>query len=266
MDLLAYSALRGYSAKVGDHAPLVLEMLKSTRARRLEKAAKLREAKFQREWDEQCAATEANIRANIAGDLADPLNLRGDGGRENRILQAWEERKSAFEDRSAEASKWYQRFNRSQNHVPLCCDREKIALHASGILVLDYSHSTCQMIGEAGIAVLVAYTSVDQKAGGRLRLCSVYCGYEPTYRRAIELGRSVWHRHTMPYDEYLKTDHWQAVRQEAIRNAAGRCEGCATPDGLQVHHRSYVRRGFEDVKLDLRAFCGRCHGNLHGKF
>lgn len=51
------------------------------------------------------------------------------------------------------------------------------------------------------------------------------------------------------YKRYLRTRHWQQLRQEVLRRADGRCEKCGyqpwKPNGLQVHHLTYSSYSFE---------------------
>lgn len=69
---------------------------------------------------------------------------------------------------------------------------------------------------------------------------------------------------SMPYAEYLKTDHWQAIRKEALRRAGYRCAVCnAQNETLDAHHRTYVNRGSERSG-DVIALCRTCHGRFHG--
>jgi 5-methylcytosine-specific restriction endonuclease McrA len=67
---------------------------------------------------------------------------------------------------------------------------------------------------------------------------------------------------TMPYRQYLLTPEWQATRQDALKRAGYRCQLCARRSGLQVHHRTYVRRGRE-TRNDVIVLCGGCHGAFH---
>ena len=68
------------------------------------------------------------------------------------------------------------------------------------------------------------------------------------------------------YRRYLKTKHWQQLRQEVLRRANGRCEKCGyqpwKSNGLQVHHLTYSDIGYEKLD-DLIAVCPRCHMALH---
>jgi 5-methylcytosine-specific restriction endonuclease McrA len=68
---------------------------------------------------------------------------------------------------------------------------------------------------------------------------------------------------TMPYREYLKTPEWQARRKQHVKSAGFRCQVCNASDvQLNVHHRTYERRGNEYYK-DLLALCRDCHEIFH---
>lgn len=69
---------------------------------------------------------------------------------------------------------------------------------------------------------------------------------------------------TMPYGEYLQTDHWQRIRTGALRRAGYRCATCnASGVTLDVHHRTYERRG-QEYASDVIALCRQCHSRFHG--
>lgn len=76
---------------------------------------------------------------------------------------------------------------------------------------------------------------------------------------------------SMPYQEYLRTQHWERVRVAMIIAHNARCESgrCYGRDGyygdekwLHVHHVSYKNRGNERF-ADLRLLCDECHKRLH---
>lgn len=70
---------------------------------------------------------------------------------------------------------------------------------------------------------------------------------------------------TLPYSDYLKTDHWREIREVALNNAGHRCQLCNTDQKtLHVHHRTYERRGFEWLS-DLIVLCASCHATFHKK-
>lgn len=66
----------------------------------------------------------------------------------------------------------------------------------------------------------------------------------------------------MPYDEYLKTDHWLHVREAALERDGYRCRLCNSTERLNVHHRTYERRG-EELPGDLTTLCQPCHESFH---
>lgn len=67
----------------------------------------------------------------------------------------------------------------------------------------------------------------------------------------------------MPYQDYLKTEHWRHVRAAAVAYAEHRCMFCYLPKALEVHHRTYDRRGCERPS-DVIALCADCHRRGHG--
>lgn len=79
-----------------------------------------------------------------------------------------------------------------------------------------------------------------------------------------ELTATAQELKTMPYQLYLQTDHWQSMRKAAMANAQYRCQVCNTNnDTLDVHHRTYERRGREHPS-DLTVLCRYCHETYHG--
>jgi len=68
---------------------------------------------------------------------------------------------------------------------------------------------------------------------------------------------------TMPYREYLQTPEWQERRKRAMKKAGFRCQVCnAYGVRLNVHHRTYERRGNENDR-DLITLCEDCHTTFH---
>lgn len=68
---------------------------------------------------------------------------------------------------------------------------------------------------------------------------------------------------SMPYQEYLQTPEWQERRQRHLKSAGYRCQVCNQAKGpLDVHHRTYERRGDEYYK-DLLLLCRTCHEIFH---
>lgn len=78
--------------------------------------------------------------------------------------------------------------------------------------------------------------------------------------RRVETGIAALRR--LPYREYLQTSHWQRVRILALERARFACTLCPATERLEVHHRSYARRGFEQPE-DLIVLCHDCHSRHH---
>ena len=79
--------------------------------------------------------------------------------------------------------------------------------------------------------------------------------------QAIE--QSIEELKRMPYAQYLKTEHWNQVRKEALRRAKYRCQLCNESTALHVHHNTYERRG-QELPSDVIAICRSCHEKQHG--
>lgn len=67
---------------------------------------------------------------------------------------------------------------------------------------------------------------------------------------------------SMAYEEYLLTPEWRDKRQAALDQAEFACQLCGSTDSLQVHHRTYERRGAERL-ADLTVLCAECHERFH---
>lgn len=66
------------------------------------------------------------------------------------------------------------------------------------------------------------------------------------------------------YKDYLNSDHWKNTRDAALTRAGNQCQNCGETRGLQVHHKTYARRGKEKPG-DLQVLCDHCHQKAHGK-
>lgn len=67
---------------------------------------------------------------------------------------------------------------------------------------------------------------------------------------------------SMPYKDYLQTPEWRAKRAEMLERAGRRCQICNRGGRLEVHHRTYERRGSE-LYDDLFVLCAECHDQFH---
>jgi hypothetical protein len=68
----------------------------------------------------------------------------------------------------------------------------------------------------------------------------------------------------LSYDEYLKTPHWERIREAMLWLADYRCQVCKSPEGVEVHHASgYGCLGAERPE-DLVVLCSYHHRLFHG--
>lgn len=69
----------------------------------------------------------------------------------------------------------------------------------------------------------------------------------------------------MNYEEYLMSQHWQDIRNKALkRKNYQKCECCSEVNNLHLHHSSYKWLG--DSKNELRtlnSFCDHHHKYIH---
>ena len=72
------------------------------------------------------------------------------------------------------------------------------------------------------------------------------------------------HLKTMPYKDYLQTEHWQEFRKKALRKAGYKCQLCNNGGLLNTHHRTYENKGHETYS-DVIVLCQDCHGKFHDK-
>jgi hypothetical protein len=69
---------------------------------------------------------------------------------------------------------------------------------------------------------------------------------------------------SMPYRDYLQTDHWKEVRAQMLKRAGHKCSLCGSRERLNVHHNNYQSLGDERWE-DLAVLCRPCHGKFHDK-
>ncbi len=84
-----------------------------------------------------------------------------------------------------------------------------------------------------------------------------YAEQEQRYRQRLRELK------TMSYRDYLQTPEWKERRAARLKAARYSCQVCnARNITLNVHHRTYVRRG-EEFARDLIVLCEGCHKLFH---
>ncbi len=75
------------------------------------------------------------------------------------------------------------------------------------------------------------------------------------------------HATSSSYKTYLKSQHWQHVRQEAFDRLGRKCGACHGTSQLNVHHVRYYRDGrsilYHEQPDDVAVLCSPCHQSLH---
>ena len=80
--------------------------------------------------------------------------------------------------------------------------------------------------------------------------------------RQRERRRAARKERQREYRRYLKSAGWRRRRSTAVARSDGFCEDCGSRSDLDVHHRTYARKGAE-LPNDLVALCRRCHTARH---
>lgn len=88
-----------------------------------------------------------------------------------------------------------------------------------------------------------------------------YADIERLYGVSESLANDIMILRLMPYDRYLQSEHWQAVRRHVWQRQGGKCDLC--PERIDhVHHHFYARRGFERPG-DVVGLCETHHRHQH---
>ena len=67
------------------------------------------------------------------------------------------------------------------------------------------------------------------------------------------------------YRKYIDSEHWNAIRTQALKRDGFRCQICGTGIEPRVHHVSYEHLGTEQELDDVVTLCDECHSKVHAK-
>lgn len=143
-------------------------------------------------------------------------------------------------------------------------------------------HTVCKYVGKAEFEIScrrckapikVAVKSRDgyarEKHFAKFALCGackeriVETREKDDMLQKLEYEKNIQDLRSMPYTDYLKTEHWQYTRTKALKRARYRCQLCNRGNiSLHVHHRTYENRGYEQND-DLIVLCADCHRKFH---
>lgn len=65
------------------------------------------------------------------------------------------------------------------------------------------------------------------------------------------------------YRQWLKSQEWCMMRNEALSVAGYKCQLCSSSHLLNVHHNNYERVGGGELPSDLVVLCHDCHSWFH---
>lgn len=71
------------------------------------------------------------------------------------------------------------------------------------------------------------------------------------------LSKKQWYR-----EIYLKSDHWNDLRQAALASAGFKCSSCGCGGTMDVHHERY-KSIYNVTQDDLSVLCRKCHNAEH---
>lgn len=136
-------------------------------------------------------------------------------------------------------------------HVRLWCDRCN-RIHKRGVSKQDRTKYRLK------VDQLPEYVTKTQRMVGRKN------NGEPVPVLPVDTKEPPSELRQMPYSQYLKSNHWKALRRKVLYEACFKCQLCNGTDRLNVHHRTYDRRGNEALS-DLTVLCESCHAKFHDK-
>lgn len=67
----------------------------------------------------------------------------------------------------------------------------------------------------------------------------------------------------LKYKEYLLSEHWQSLRNQALKRDNFKCRRCEVAEELQVHHLFYRKNWYHTKVDDLLTLCKFCHDRHH---
>lgn len=87
---------------------------------------------------------------------------------------------------------------------------------------------------------------------------------ETTNNYTLNHSQIVQNLKSLPYKEYLQTEHWKIISQKTKERDNNKCRLCDSEYRLNVHHKCYDHRGEEQYYLeDLVTLCNNCHDKFH---
>jgi nucleoside 2-deoxyribosyltransferase len=97
----------------------------------------------------------------------------------------------------------------------------------------------------------------------KVKLC---VSFESAQEQAQEVLKKWLKEHGREwYSNYLLSDEWRKLREQAVQRAGYKCQMCNSNGELHVHHRTYQTFNTDSVINDLIVLCKNCHEQFHRK-
>ena len=84
--------------------------------------------------------------------------------------------------------------------------------------------------------------------------------------REIDYPENLCTYSDLSYNDYLKTERWNMIRNAAFKRDWNKCVVCWSKDKLHWHHRSYKMKwvwSYLNELKDVYTLCERCHKMFH---
>jgi len=134
---------------------------------------------------------------------------------------------------------------------------------SSTVFIVDSSHFDEEdHFSAAERSMFDTYWFVCSFPGVKVEVCR---DFDDAKERAQSLLWDFGYRPPVSYEEYLKSDRWQGLRKQALKDAGYKCRLCNKRAELHVHHRTYENKGTDQEILDLIVLCKDCHATYHDK-
>lgn len=143
--------------------------------------------------------------------------------------------------------------------------------HEANEYVYSVVHRTVYQTSAAQLRTLMLYLTtideipmswIEEALPDGVSIASILDGATSAIGTSTPQDRTVQALRSMPYAEYLQTEHWRVTRGYFIQQSGGRCQVCNSTTALDVHHRTYENVGDEQPG-DCTVLCRDCHSLFH---
>lgn len=121
---------------------------------------------------------------------------------------------------------------------------------------------TLHLLTDEGVLCGADGWKISEQPAGRDDLICGQCLDAQDPSDDATFGAPAHELRALPYHDYLRTHHWHTIRRAALDHYGPACVLCGETGQVDVHHRTYARRGEERLH-DLTVLCRSCHDRFH---